>query len=321
MTVHLDSPFNRRRRDLEGSENKAERLERVGRLIDSMVDLPDAVAAGPAVCALLAAELADAGISLTARHSQGGAVDLVLADYPSGIGLCDWRGSEAMRVSINLAGTVANQSVSAAIVAWRSRGDRRFAKGDRELLTAIAPRLARLAAALIETTAGRRPHALDPETGFWPLPSFLSETDRRFDRLDVEEQVGTMFAVGWVRTDGAAGPEASSAVIRESAQVLRDMLRPSDLVGRIGPARLAAWCDGVDHLIAAERGDRIVARLDAMLAGSMRHAAIGIASRWPHSGDGPEAILSNAKAGLEQARLTAAANSRPAIRIWHTETP
>lgn len=322
MTVHVAPPFAPHPREPAGPGNGGARLERIRRLIDSMVDLPDVVTAGPAACALLAGELADAGISLTARHLQGArTADLVLADYPPGIGLADIRGAETMSARIDLGKTLLGQSVSARIVAWRTHGDRCFTNEERELLSAAAPRFAPLAVALVETTAGRRPNALDPETGLWPLPSFLSQADRRFDRLDIEERVGTMFAIGWVRSDGAAAAEASSAIIRASAEALRDMLRPSDLIGRVAPTRLAAWCDGVDHLVAAERGDRIVTKLDSMLAGSGRHAAMGISSRWPRSGDDPETVLTNAKAGLEQARLTAAANARPAVRIWQPEVP
>lgn len=320
MTDQVDSSLASRPRGVVNQGDMAARLERINRLIDSIVGLPDVVTAGPALCALLAAEFADSGISLTARRTQGAHTgDIVLADYPYGIGLNDTHGGEVARMPINLAGTSVGTSVTGMIVAWRSRGDRHFTAEERELIAAVAPRLASLTAALVETMAGRRPNALDPETGLWPLPSFLAQADRRFDRLEIEERVGTMFAVGWVRTDGATGSEASSVIIRESAEALRDMLRPSDLIGRIGPTRLAAWCDGVDHLVAAERGDRIVAKLDAMLVGSGRHAAIGIAPRWPRSGDDPATVLTNARAGLEQARLTAAANSRPAVRIWQSE--
>lgn len=320
MTQLPEPPFDPCQQQPGYPESKSARLERIRRLIDSMVNLPDAVTAGPAACALMAAEFADAGISLAARNPRHGADSgFILADYPPGIGLGDTHNGETISASIDLGGTVAARSVIASIVAWRSRGDRLFTCEERELLAAIAPRFARLAAALIETTAGRRPYALDPETGFWPLPGFLSEVDRRFDRLDIEERVGAMFAIGWLRIGGQPGPEASSVIIRESAQVLREMLRPGDLFGRVGPTRLAAWCDGVDHLVAAERGDRIVERLDGMLGDSLRHAAIGIAARWPRSGDTPASALGKARAGLEQARLTASAQSRPAVRIWHDE--
>ncbi|UNC15218.1 diguanylate cyclase [Acidiphilium multivorum] len=298
----------------------AERFDRLVRMIESLAGLPDAATAGSAACALLAAEFADSGVCVVARPVPPlTGAETVLADYPYGIGLADMPGGESINIPVDLGNVTAGRSVSAALLAWRSPGDRRFTAAETELLTAIGPHLRTLVVRLLDVAGGGKRNALDPETGLWPLPSFLAQADRRFDRLDIEERVGTMFAIGWVKSGGATGSEASSAVIRESAETLRDMLRPSDLIGRIGPTRLAAWCDGVDHLIAAERGDRIVARLDAMLAGTGRHAAIGIASRWARSGDDPATVLANARAGLEQARLTSAATGRPVVRIWQSE--
>lgn len=297
------------------------RIDRVVKMVASLSALPDPTAAGPAACALLAAEFSDAGICLVVReagtHASG---TLVLADYPYGIGIDDHHGSEVIGTPIAIRGPDLRVG-NVELIAWRSQGDRLFTAEDAAFLTAIAPAFSELVVRLIETSGGNRRNVLDPETGLWPLPSFLAQADRRFDRLDIEERVGSMFAIGWVRSDGAGGSEASAAVIRASAEILRDMLRPSDLLGRIGPTRLAAWCDGVDHLIAAERGDRIAKKLDTLLAGTGRHAAIGIASRWPRSGNDPATILRNTRSGLEQARLTAAACARAAVRIWQPELP
>jgi hypothetical protein len=70
------------------------------------------------------------------------------------------------------------------------------------------------------------------------------------DRLDVEDRAGAMLAFGWVRTDGLGKVEAKAAVVRASVECLRDMLRSTDLLGRVAPTRIAAWCDSIDHLIA-----------------------------------------------------------------------
>ncbi|MCW8308307.1 hypothetical protein AruPA_14805 [Acidiphilium sp. PA] len=289
----------------------------LARLLSSLLTLPDAAAAISAACALIAAELADAGIVLACRRAAGaGQGDTVLADYPSGIGLTDVANAETITVIVPRSTPGQGKSAEVYLVAWRSRGDRRLNADDEQLLQAIAPLLTPFVERLMLGSDGVVPHALDPETGLWCLPSFIEQIDRRFDRLDIEGRIGTMFAFGWVRSDGSSAPEASSIVIKGSVACLQEMLRPIDLIGRIGPTRLAAWCDGVDHLIAAERGDRIVARLDSLLAGSGRHAAIGIASRWPQSGDDPATLLMRARQGLEQARLKAAAQGRPAVRIW-----
>ncbi|MDD2876362.1 MAG: GGDEF domain-containing protein [Acidiphilium sp.] len=298
------------------------RAEALARLLDSLIGLPDALTAGAAACALVAAELTDAGVVLTCRSAVGMRVtDAVLADYPAGIGLADISGAETLSVALPQKNDMVGKAVTVHLVAWRSSGDRRFNAQEEQLLLDIAPTLAPLVDRLIPNISQVRLSALDPETGLWTLPSFIEQADRRFDRLDIEERIGTMFAFGWVRCDGATAPEASPVVVRGSVACLQEMLRPIDLISRIGPTRLAAWCDGVDHLIAAERGDRIVTKLDSLLAGSGRHAAIGIASRWPRSGDDPALMLSRARAGLEQARLKAATQARPAVRIWQPTGP
>lgn len=319
MTENPDLPTKAAIPNPRGDDIAARR-QRIASLVETLANLPDPTTAAAAVCAILAAEFADAGICLLARPLHATRpTDLVLADYPHGIGLSESVDGDTMSAAVNLAGTSVVQSATATLFAWRSRGDRQFLPEERNLLAAIAPRFAGLVANLIEANAGHRPGTLDPETGLWPLPGFLAQTERRFDRLDIEQEVGTMFAIGWVRSDGTLAPEASVVIVRESAAMLQSILRPSDLIGRVGPTRLGAWCDGVDHLIAAERGHRIVAQLDALLTGSGRHAAIGIAARWPGSGDRPATLLSNARFALEQARITAAARSRPAVRIWQSD--
>ncbi len=287
------------------------------RLLDSLIGLPDAGMAASAACALVAAALTDAGLVLARRRASGARHgDEVLADYPGGIGLSDISGAETLSVMVPCTAEASGRVEEIYIVAWRSCGDRRFEAEDQWLLSQIAPKLTPFVDRLLESACGGVSLALDPETGLWTLPSFVEQADRRFDRLDIEGRIGTMFAFGWVRTDGSMASEASPVVVKGSVACLQEMLRPVDLIGRIGPTRLAAWCDGVDHLIAAERGDRIVTRLDALLAGSGRHAAIGIASRWPQSGDDPGTLLARARVGLEQARLKAATQARAAVRIW-----
>jgi hypothetical protein len=293
------------------------RHEDLARLMNSLIGLPDAEMAASAACALVAAALADAGLVLARRAvadtRQG---DGILADYPSGIGLADIGGAETVSVSLPRSNDRTAGQADTYIMAWRSFGDRQFNAEDRTLLANIAPCFAPFVERLLAGSDSVVTNSLDPETGLWSLPRFVEQADRRFDRLDIEGRIGTMFAFGWVRSDGAAAPEASPVVVKGSVACLQEMLRPADLIGRIGPTRLAAWCDGVDHFIAAERGDRIVARLETLLAGSGRHAAIGVASRWPLSGDDPATMLGRARAGLEQARLKAAAQARAAVRIF-----
>ncbi len=286
------------------------RLESLHRLILSLAGLPDARTAAAACCALIAADFGDAGVALV-RHDPGRAGDVVLADYPSGLGL-----DGGVRAETISAASITQAGVAIELLAWRSDGDRRFGAVERQLLTALVIDMVGFADRIERAAEPIASSPLDEETGLWRLSPFIDQIERRLDRLDVEDRAGSMLAFGWVRSDGLGKAEANAAVVRASVECLRDMLRPTDLLGRVAPTRIAAWCDGIDHLIGAERADRITAKLQLLLAETGRQVAVGIATRWPQSGDDPSNLLIRARAGLERARLAAATAGKPAIRVW-----
>lgn len=280
------------------------------RAIDALCVLPDPQLAAYGVCSLIAGELGDACVALTLATPGPAAAARILADYPAGLRIPE-RGKDRS------AGAVVAASGQAEIWlrAWRASGDRAFSRSASALLAEIAPRLAELAARLGQGGDLVLSPRMDTETGIWTLSAFLDEVERRVDRLDIEDRRGAMLVFGWVRSDASDRPDATSAVVRASAERLRDLLRPSDVLGRVAATRLAAWCDGVDHLIAAERATRIAEALEIPLVGSGRHFAVGITSRLPRAGSDPARLLQLAESGLEQARLTAAAERRSAVRI------
>ena len=289
------------------------RLESLHRLILSLAGVPDARTAAAACCALLATDLGDAGVALI-RHEPGRTGGIVLADHPSGLANEDSARSEMISAK-----SVTQSGVVIELLAWRSAGDRRFGAVERDLLTALVSDMANFADRIDRQGEPIASSPLDDETGLWRLRPFIDQIERRLDRLDVEDRAGTMLAFGWVRSDGLEKAEATAAVVRASVECLRDMLRPTDLLGRVAPTRIAAWCDGVDHLIGAERADRIAAKLQVLIAETGRQVAVGIATRWPQSGDDPANLLIRARIGLERARLSAAAVGKPAIRVWQDD--
>ncbi len=95
---------------------------------------------------------------------------------------------------------------------------------------------------------------LDAETGLWSHRTFGEEIARRFDRLDVEEQPGTLLYLGFSRS----GTKFRSAVAIRLAEELRDIVRPTDLLGRIDESTIGLWCDGMDHLTGGERAAKFL---------------------------------------------------------------
>jgi GGDEF domain-containing protein len=164
-----------------------------------------------------------------------------------------------------------------------------------------------------------RHHAmLDAETGLWSSRTFLEEIARRLDRLDVEELPGTLLYLGFAKAPVAL----QSAVAMRLAEELRDTVRPTDLLGRMDNTTIALWCDGMDHLTGGERAAKFCAQLPALLPERMT-VTVGVAPRWPGSGDDAAAVTQHAMAALRLAEIAtermAEPNAGGAWRVWQRD--
>jgi GGDEF domain-containing protein len=138
--------------------------------------------------------------------------------------------------------------------------------------------------------------ALDPQTGLWAAASFSEETGRRFDRLDVEGLPGTLLLLGFSRTK----PIGRNAVAIRLAEELRDIIRPTDLLGRLDATTFALWCDGMDDLTGAERAAKFCQRLPASIPGEPC-ISVGLAARWPNKAEDVATLIRQASAALRHA--------------------
>jgi GGDEF domain-containing protein len=143
---------------------------------------------------------------------------------------------------------------------------------------------------------------LDPQTGLWSAASFADAIGRRFDRLDVEGLPGTLLLLGFSRTP----PVGRSAVATQLAEELRDIIRPTDLLGRLDATTFALWCDGMDDLTGAERAARFCQRLPAGLPGPPC-ISVGLAARWPGKAEDAATLIRRAGAALRHAERVAQA--------------
>jgi GGDEF domain-containing protein len=160
----------------------------------------------------------------------------------------------------------------------------------------------------IEDAAIQVSRLLCPNTGLWSLASFIEQTARRFDRLDVEDRPGTLLCLGFSRASAALQTPVALRLTEE----LREIIRPTDLLGRIAPAIIALWCDGMDHLTGAERAARFCKYLPTTVPGHILISA-GVATRWPGNADDPETMIERAGLALRDAE---AATDRDAIGRW-----
>ncbi len=129
---------------------------------------------------------------------------------------------------------------------------------------------------------------IDRLTGLPNRRWFLDEADRHIDRLDLDASIGTLVLIdiddlrGLNMTAGRA--EGDSLLVRMANQ-LRAMVRPGDLVARIGADEFGVWLDGMDHLTAAERAEALCQKRQFrdQPKGYRTTFSIGIASRQPGS--------------------------------------
>jgi GGDEF domain-containing protein len=160
------------------------------------------------------------------------------------------------------------------------------------------------------------PHAantmLDVETGLWSARMFAEEIGRRFDRLDVEGLPGTLLYLSFA----SAGAALNGAVAMRLAEELRDIVRPTDLLGRIDASTIALWCDGMDHLTAGERAAKFCAQLPGILP-QRTPIIVGVAPRWAGSGDDTAVVFEHAAVALRLAELAVQRGTEtPAAGAW-----
>jgi len=158
--------------------------------------------------------------------------------------------------------------------------------------------------------------ALDPETGLWSATSFIEQVGRRFDRLDVENQSGTLLYLGF----GRAKASQQTPTAMRVADELREIIRPTDLLGRVNRTTIGLWCDHMDHLTGAERAAKFCKFMPVSLP-DQAVIAVGLTTRWPNAGDDAATILERAAVALKDAYAATARDGNGSWRVWQAVAP
>jgi len=200
------------------------------------------------------------------------------------------------------------------LLLWRAPQSRLWNDADRELSASVAMLLR------IVIGAGMGQVGIDRLTGIPNRRWFLDEADRHIDRLDLDATVGTLSLVDiddLRRVNQTAGRSQGDRVLVRMANQLRAMVRPGDLVARVGADEFAIWQNGMDHLTAAERADSLCNRpmFQDLPDGQGVTFSIGIASRSPGSGEDVRAVLRRAHMAAREVK----ARGGGGWRVGHVE--
>ena len=198
----------------------------------------------------------------------------------------------------------------AGLVAWRDAGGA-WDAGDRALAASVAG----LVRMMLEHEGIQRELTLqartDPLTGLLNRRAFMEDAVRRVDRLDREEQPGTLLVLDLDRLralNDRSGHGAGDAALALTAELLRRTFRPADLIARLGGDEFAVWLDGSDEMTAAERAEGLrigFPRVASHLAESLDSPltlSIGIASRRAGFGETLDSLMQRADQAVHDAK-------------------
>ena len=199
---------------------------------------------------------------------------------------------------------------------------RRSAAGMRTICSSWARSTALVRIVLEHETIQRelaRQARTDPLTGLLNRRAFIDEAQRRIERLEREGLPGTLMFVDLDRLkplNDRLGHDAGDAALVFTSEVLRRMVRPSDLVARLGGDEFALWLDGFDSLTAAERAEYL--RLNfpreaaefAEAGGPGLSMSIGIACRQPGSDESLDEIIQRADLAMYDVKRNGGSNWR-----------
>jgi diguanylate cyclase (GGDEF)-like protein len=193
---------------------------------------------------------------------------------------------------------------------WRKAGATGWDARDSDFAASVAG----LMRVILEHGPGEA--SIDRLTGLPNRSYFLSEVNRHIDRLEQDGSSGTMLLVdldGLRRVNDSHGRAVGDDLLIRTANLLRGMVRPVDMVARVGGDEFAVWLDSMDHMTAAERAVGLADRRLALPEGghsddpdeAVREEvtlSIGIASRMLGDGEDARSLLRRSHKALWDAK-------------------
>jgi len=197
------------------------------------------------------------------------------------------------------------------LAALRRVGERDWDADDRYMLGAVRDLLRPQLSAEWYGRRLEREAGTDALTGLLNRRAFVEGLERRLQRVaHGPRAAGALLFLdldNFKPVNDERGHAAGDAALRRVAALVRDGVRPSDLVGRLGGDEFAAWLDGVDAEVAGMRAE-VLLRLAAIelrdigLPGRALLMSIGVAAIVPDEPEDAAAMLARADAAMYAAK-------------------
>jgi diguanylate cyclase (GGDEF)-like protein len=223
----------------------------------ALESLMDAVGAEGSAVVL---DVGDSGMSRVA-HDVGQGAERMRATLAAMLPVSPGALSQTVGIdgrAVLMAGCETRFGAYGGIAVWRSGDNRSWDQDDRMLLLTSANVIRMVLEHEAIQREMHRQARTDPLTSLLNRRAFMEELERHVDRLDRDGDPGTLMFADldhFKAVNDALGHEAGDRVLITTADLLRRVVRPTDLVARLGGDEFAVWMNGVDHMTAAERAD------------------------------------------------------------------
>lgn len=170
-------------------------------------------------------------------------------------------------------------SATAGLAVWRAPGGRPWSP-EEATLGASASGVVRMILdyeAMLQQMAEQA--RTDPLTGLCNRRAFMDEMARHLARLDRDPEPGTLMFLdvdSFKTVNDRFGHAAGDAMLVTLADMLRRLVRPSDLIARLGGDEFAVFLGGADHMTAAERADHLCRTAPGAFGGALPEPCAGL---------------------------------------------